>query len=109
MWEKILDAVLAGSPWGIIAALGIVIWLRERRHDKQTRQLVKEKDDLHDELNGKIEALTDKYVKTTGELQEKRLQEAISINNEYNHAMGKVGGALETLKDIIQSRGETTR
>ena len=108
MWDKILDAVLTGSPWGIVAALGIVIWLRERRHDKQIRQLVEEKDNLHEELNGKIETLTDKYVKDMGDEKELRLQEAIKFNNEYNAALGGVAKALETMKAIIQSKRGTS-
>ncbi len=102
MWEKILDAVLAGSPWGIIAVLGVVIWLRERRHDKFINKLVKEKDDLHEELNGKIENLTNKYVTDMSVEKEKRLEEAIKFNNEYNTAMIGVGKAIDSIKVVIQ-------
>lgn len=109
MWDKILDAVLAGSPWGIIAALGIVIWLRERRHDKQIRLLVEEKDELHKTLNGKIETLTGKYVKDMGEQGELRLKEAIKSNNDYNAAMGGVAKAMESIKAVIQSKRGTSQ
>jgi len=108
LWDKILDAVLTGSPWGIVAALGVAIWLRERRHDKQIKQLVEEKDDLHEELNGKIETLTDKYVRDMGEEKELRLKEAIKFNNEYNAALGGVAKAIETMKAIVQSKRGTS-
>ena len=109
MWDKILDAVLTGSPWGICAALGLVIWLRERRHDIQIQVLVEEKDELHKTLNGKIETLTEKYVKDMGDQNEKRLHEAISFNNEYNAAMGGVGKAIDSIKAVIQSQRGTSQ
>lgn len=111
MWEKIIDDVLAGSPWAIVCVLGAVIWVRERQRRKDILILVDEKDKIQKELNEelrelstKTEELMEKHQTKVEVLQEKRLAECISFNNQFNSAVRQTADSLKTLTEVIKAQ-----
>lgn len=97
MLETILESVLKGSPWALVAILGWVVYKKDQTIAERNQRI----DDLHEQFGGQLDTLHGKRLTDSKSREDKYQETATGLKD----ALGAVDTRLQVMDAKLPGSG----